>query len=432
MSMEESISHGSDDNMNSMYWSDEEEDQSGDEEIEDRHQKSSGNNVLRAVQRQFALDNLALFSSAFDEEFWEKYVGVSRDLFSFLLEQLGPYLSRNEKMAKVASKGQGKGICATTRLLCFLRMAKGALAHDVMATYKISKSALFEIMSFVPKLILARFSHEMKFRNDIELLEGTAQGFSGLNGGLFTKCVGALDGTFIRIKKPSSNCGSYYNSRYGSYGINVQAVADSRSRFMAIDISTTGSTHDNTAFNVSHIVDVVMEPTFYSRYFIVADEAYTLREGVVVPFSRGSGDEFKTATNYYISQMRVCVEMAFGILKGRFAILDYLQYKLETSVNIILALALLHNMCISWNPRSTELFMRDSTARTALAQYMLTSYNRHTGHDEGTQNRRGDSCPHREDMLDFVTRNSDIIRKGGMVIFDDIMINESGRIVLRQ
>nr|XP_034334828.1 putative nuclease HARBI1 [Crassostrea gigas] len=68
------------------------------------------------------------------------------------------------------------------------------------------------------------------------------RGFSDIAG--FPNVIGAIDGTHIRIKSPSLDEHLYVN-RKNYHFINVQAVCDSKLRFMNIVAEWPGSTHDS-------------------------------------------------------------------------------------------------------------------------------------------------------------------------------------------
>jgi len=55
------------------------------------------------------------------------------------------------------------------------------------------------------------------------------------------------------------------------------------------------------------------------RRYGIADAAYTLSEHILIPFTGADRlDSAQDAFNYYLSQLRVRAEMAFGILVNKF------------------------------------------------------------------------------------------------------------------
>jgi hypothetical protein len=87
-----------------------------------------------------------------------------------------------------------------------------------------------------------------------------------------------------------------------------------------------------------------LPPSMYG----VADAAYTLSENILIPFTGAERfDPFNDSFNYYLSQLRIRVEMAFGRLVNKFRILGHkIEGTLDRVTAILLACARLHNFVI--------------------------------------------------------------------------------------
>ena len=72
--------------------------------------------------------------------------------------------------------------------------------------------------------------------------------------------------------------------------------------------------------------------------YFVADTAYALEENLLVPFTgRQRLDPIKDAYNFYLSQLRIRLEMAFGRLVRKFQIL---RTKIEVKLGKVSQLVL--------------------------------------------------------------------------------------------
>ena len=166
--------------------------------------------------------------------------------------------------------------------------------------------------------------------------------------GLMNGCVGALDGFFQKCNAPSkkeiSNVISFYSGHYESYGLNCQALCDAKLCFMYFGVVAPGSTNDNIAFPQTH--DLYRTINNLPRgLFIVGDAAYSSTEQVLVPFTGSQRDDKdQDAFNYYLSHLRIRIEMAFG---RKFRVLKRnLECSYRTNARILMACAVLHNFII--------------------------------------------------------------------------------------
>ena len=93
-------------------------------------------------------------------------------------------------------------------------------------------------------------------------LHSLAQEFSEKTGGLLCGGFGSLDGLALRIICPRMadvHDGGNYSCRKGFYALNVQAICDKKKRFLWVNPSNKGSTHDSTAFTLSKIFMLLCE-----------------------------------------------------------------------------------------------------------------------------------------------------------------------------
>lgn len=177
-------------------------------------------------------------------------------------------------------------------------------------------------------------------------------GFSAKSSdGIMQGCVGAIDGYFQRIqtpiKKEVGNVQSYYSGHYESHGLNCQACVSSDLAFMFFGVVSPGSTNDNVSYPLATGLRATVEQLPAGLY-CVADAAYTLQENLLIPFTGVErNDPSHDAFNFYMSQLRIRVEMAFGRLTNKFRILKGCMVgSLDRISALVMACARLHNFII--------------------------------------------------------------------------------------
>lgn len=130
-------------------------------------------------------------------------------------------------------------------------------------------------------------------------------------------------------------------------GLNVQAVCDSKSRFIFFAVAAPGSSSDIRALRQTSLPQFVDSlPT--GRY-LIGDCAYVPTEHMLTPFG-GSQKAIPVNDNYnfYLSQLRIKIEQAFGLMTTKWRRLrSPLQVSLKTASRVSVAIARLHNYCIN-------------------------------------------------------------------------------------
>ena len=172
--------------------------------------------------------------------------------------------------------------------------------------------------------------------------------------GIMQGCVGAIDGYFQRIqtpfKKEVGNVQSYYSGHYESHGLNCQACVSSDLAFMYFGVVSPGSTNDNVSYPLAAGLRDTVEQLLAGLY-CVADAAYTLQENLLIPFTGCErNDPAHDAFNFFMSQLRIRVEMAFGRLTNKFRILKGCMIgSLDRISAFIMACARIHNFIIRFD-----------------------------------------------------------------------------------
>ena len=174
--------------------------------------------------------------------------------------------------------------------------------------------------------------------------------------GGFPGVMGAIDGTVMKIRPPSTNEEAYVGRKEGHF-INCQVVCDLDQRFLDAVVRWPGSTHDSTIWEHSgvkrKIEDYIVQKGSNYKGWFIGDSGYAQRETMMVPLSNPQTDQEK---RYYEAhkKCRCSVERTIGVLKSRFRCLcrktgGGIQYHEKTACNIIVSCMVLYNYCRSRN-----------------------------------------------------------------------------------
>ncbi|KAB0790060.1 hypothetical protein PPYR_15623, partial [Photinus pyralis] len=110
-----------------------------------------------------------------------------------------------------------------------------------------------------------------------------------------------------------------------------------------------GSLHDARLLRKSTLYAKAAEneDIFYNM-FLLGDSAYPCLNWIVPPFKdNGNLTVQQKRFNYKHSSTRICVENAFGLLKGRFRRLTHFEnLDMHLIVKCIMACCVLHNLCL--------------------------------------------------------------------------------------
>lgn len=186
----------------------------------------------------------------------------------------------------------------------------------------------------------------IKFPDD---LEEEARSFEEIAG--FSDVIGCIDGSYINIRTPAHKIASTYANRHDKTSIILQAICNSKRKFIDVFTGVPGKVHDARVFKLSDIKQKLPE-ICGKKYHILGDSAYSIREWLLVPFKGYENlGEMEKRYNKKHCQTRVRIENTFGLLKARFRqlLLQIDMHTVEKITKLIVCYCVLHNLCIDNN-----------------------------------------------------------------------------------
>ncbi|EGZ26251.1 hypothetical protein PHYSODRAFT_327165 [Phytophthora sojae] len=163
---------------------------------------------------------------------------------------------------------------------------------SVTAIY-ITMHAVMDAICDCPELIIRAPTESA------ERMYELADGFKAISkDSVLTGCVGCIDGWLCEIRAPSArevpDVAAFFSGHYQKYGLNVQVICDSLSRFTGYCFNSPGKKWK--------LQEEIMQ--LPAGFYIIGDNVYPLSDSLMVPFSKL---ELKSKAhsdyNFYLSQL---------------------------------------------------------------------------------------------------------------------------------
>lgn len=254
-------------------------------------------------------------------------------------------------------------ISGMDKLLLTLRYyATGSFIHVVSDFYGVSESSVCSIIPIVSRKIAA-------LRNEFIRMPSTPEEINTAKQEFFTiakmpMVIGIMDGTLIKIQE----VGGVQNKqdlfcRKQFYALNVQGICNAREMFIDIVARWPGSVHDEIIFINSSVFERFIGGEFVVNgipSILLGDGGYGAEEFVATPTPLRRNVALTPPLHLYQKRListRVIIERVFGQWKKRFACLWFgMRFrKLNTVMNVVVATAVLHNICKIKGEKEIEL-----------------------------------------------------------------------------
>lgn len=283
---------------------------------------------------------------------------MTYDAFNKLVDYLRDALSHNNEMAAVRSGNDGI-IIPELRVHCLIRFFAGGSYLDICVSTGIDPSYFYKIVWETSDAINGcRPLDLVGIPTNEEEANLIASGFEDISySGVFDKCVGAVDGFFCRTITPNKDEGntkSYYSGHYRHMGLNIQAVCDSNLKFIYFAVAAPGSTNDAEAIARLSLYDAIEK--LPHGFFVIGDSAYVATEHLLPIFcGQARSNKDNDNWNYFASQLRIRIEMTFGLMVMKWQILRRpFCIKFDNIPRALNSISRLHNYIINSKMTSDE------------------------------------------------------------------------------
>ncbi|XP_054730013.1 uncharacterized protein LOC129238838 [Anastrepha obliqua] len=222
--------------------------------------------------------------------------------------------------------------------------------RELSNIFNVGIGATYRVFFKTIKILLKLKSRIIKFPLTASERRIVMEKFQAMRSNPFPFVLGCVDGTHIKITQPTQSSISFYN-RKGTFSVIAQAVVDSELRFIDVFAGYPGRCHDASVWQSSPLRQAIIngDIPFPPECHLLGDAAYPLERFLMVPYKdTGFLSEGQQRFNTILSSTRVCVEQAFGILKKKFRILNFIEIRnIKLVKNIIISCMILHNIIIN-------------------------------------------------------------------------------------
>jgi DDE superfamily endonuclease len=280
--------------------------------------------------------------------------------FVKLVDMLRAPLEVNIEMAA----RRGGAITPEACVYATLRYLAGGSYVDISDLLGIRPASFYSTLRKTLLAIIECEALQLVFPSTVEQCMALASDFEDIShNGVIINCVGAVDGFVLPIRTPSAaevgNVKVYFSGHYKRMGINIQAVTDRHCRFQYFQLCAPGSAGDSVAFNVpdetgNSLHDLI--EALPGTYVVIADTAYPPSEHCVPLYGYPDTSDLDCNNfNFFGSQLRMRVEMSFGIMTSKWGLLRMaLLNDLVTVQHIMMAISRLHNFVINERLASSD------------------------------------------------------------------------------
>jgi hypothetical protein len=278
-----------------------------------------------------------------------------------------------------STRGRPNGPIPTKlRLSAAMRFFSGASVYDIQLTHGIGEHSVYRsvygTINAINRCPRFEFNRDGDEFPSLEEQQEIADGFFQKSAAGFDNVVMAMDGMLVWTTQPTKqDCldvgigeRSFHCYRKDKFGLLLLAGCDHLCRFRWADITHPGIASDYTAWMTSTVGTKLRQPNqqiIAPGNTIVSDNAFVETGYMAIPIPGTNITSAEDAYNFYLSQLRITIERAFGILVHRFGVLRApLSISIKKVPPMVMCLMKLHNYCIDNFGRKTCAALEDDEA----------------------------------------------------------------------
>lgn len=254
--------------------------------------------------------------------------------------------------------------------ICLSWLATGSTYFTVGLLYRVAKATVRKYAHLCVEAINSVLYPEMFRAPSLDQLQDIAAGFYQASG--LKNCMGAIDGTFMMIRRPQAkDYGAMYYCYKKYYGILLLGICDTRKRLWYFQAGLPGCVGDAYAWNNSVFNDRFHRDEVWQkeaevvggvtvRPYIVADAAFRLTDRVMKGYESQNTQEEAHFCKAIIHARRF-IENAWAEMIGAWRVLrkNHLGDPPKWATEVAKACAALHNWRIDHREQYKPAVMGD-------------------------------------------------------------------------
>ena len=222
-------------------------------------------------------------------------------------------------------------ICSAMEGLCILlkRLAFPCRYTDMVPSFGRNPTEICLIFNTVLDYVYLHHHHRLKSWIQNVLQPAMLQLYAAqihAKGAPLQNCFGFVDGTLLRITRPTVNQRLVYNGHKRVHGIKFQSISLPNGIIANLTGPFEGQRHDSTMLHQSGVLRELQQIAWNNGQplCIYGDPAYPLSLHIQTPYNRARNlTQHQQNYNKAMSEVRVSVEWLFGDIKNYFKFIDF-------------------------------------------------------------------------------------------------------------